>query len=223
MNFSDIRIPLVVAREACKREGVLIAPPLPYGISPCLRAPVIPSEARNLYFTAYPGTLSLRPETFAAVIREVIEGLLVQGFRRALVSNDHGGNTGLVSPLLVELGNPSRKLPAFGKVVHDLRAAPGGGCSGPGGGAAPVPRQLVGEFPLYPRGAGARGGEGTSGGPRHCRRCWLPGRAGRWLLRRTVPGSRRGDGAALCSSGGGDGGGAAGNVADSEWRIANDK
>jgi len=99
--LADIRIPLAVAREACKREGVLIAPPLPYGISP--------------YFTAYPGTLSLRPETFAAVVREVIEGLLAQGFRRVLVSNGHGGNTGLVSPLLVELGNahPEARISLF--------------------------------------------------------------------------------------------------------------
>ena len=48
--LADVRIPLAVAREACRREGVLIAPALPYGISP--------------QFTAYPGTLSLRPETF---------------------------------------------------------------------------------------------------------------------------------------------------------------
>jgi creatinine amidohydrolase len=99
--LTDIRIPLAVAREACQREGVLIAPPLPFGISP--------------YFTAYPGTLSLRPETFAAVVREVIEGLLAQGFRRVLVNNGHGGNTGLLSPLLVELGNvhPEARISIF--------------------------------------------------------------------------------------------------------------
>lgn len=98
---SDVRAPLAVAREACRREGVLIAPPLPYGISP--------------YFAAYPGTLSLRPETFVAVVRELIEGLLAQGFRRILVSNGHGGNTGLLIPLLVELGNdhPEARLALF--------------------------------------------------------------------------------------------------------------
>jgi creatinine amidohydrolase len=89
--LTDTLIPLEVAREACRREKVLVAPPLPYGISP--------------YFTAYPGTLSLSPETFAAVVREVIEGLLAQGFRRVLVSNGHGGNAGLLRPLLVEMSN----------------------------------------------------------------------------------------------------------------------
>ena len=99
--LADIRIPLAVAREACGREGVLIAPPLPFGISP--------------YFTAYPGTLSLRPETFAAVVQEVVEGLLVQGFRKVLVSNGHGGNSGLLDPLLIELSNahPDARLALF--------------------------------------------------------------------------------------------------------------
>lgn len=89
--LADIRIPLEVAKRACETEGVLIAPPVPYGISP--------------HFAAYPGTLSLRPETFARVVRELIEGLLLQGFRRVLISNGHGGNTGTLIPLLIELGN----------------------------------------------------------------------------------------------------------------------
>lgn len=87
--LTDIRVPLAVAQAACHIEKVLIAPPLPYGISP--------------YFTAYPGTISLRPETFAWVVREVIEGLVRQGFRRVLVSNGHGGNTGVLIPLMNEL------------------------------------------------------------------------------------------------------------------------
>jgi creatinine amidohydrolase len=99
--LTDVLIPLAVAREACKKEGVLIAPPLPYGVSP--------------YFTAYPGTLSLRPETFLQVVRELMEGLIAQGFRRVLVSNGHGGNTGLLAPLLVEVGNahPEARLALF--------------------------------------------------------------------------------------------------------------
>lgn len=89
--MTDVLIPMKVAETACQREQVLIAPALPYGITP--------------YFTAYPGTISLRPETMAAVVREVLEGLLAQGFRRVLVSNGHGGNTGLLTTVLIELGN----------------------------------------------------------------------------------------------------------------------
>ncbi len=88
--LSDIRAPLAIARAAAQIEHVLIAPPLPYGISPA--------------FAAYPGTISLRPETFALMVREVIGQVLAQGFRRVLVSNGHGGNTGTLTALLIEMG-----------------------------------------------------------------------------------------------------------------------
>jgi len=97
----DVKAPMAIAGEACRREGVLLAPAVPYGVSP--------------YFTAYPGTFSLRPETLAAVVRELVEGAIAQGFRRILVSNGHGGNTGVLVPLLVEIGNahPEAKLVIF--------------------------------------------------------------------------------------------------------------
>jgi creatinine amidohydrolase len=99
--LADIRVPLAIAEAACEREGVLIAPPLPYGISP--------------YFTAYPGTISLSPETFATVVREVLANLRRQGFRRILVSNGHGGNTGVLSSLISELNtaHPESKIAFF--------------------------------------------------------------------------------------------------------------
>jgi len=87
--LTDIRVPLAIARAACQRETVLIAPPLPYGISP--------------YFKAYPGTISLRVETFTLVVRETLEEIVRQGFRRILISNGHGGNTGVLIPLMVEV------------------------------------------------------------------------------------------------------------------------
>ena len=98
---ADIVVPLEIARQACRREGVLIAPPFAYGIS--------------TYFTAYPGTLSLSPETFAAVTRELLQGLLGQGFRRILVSNGHGGNTAVLDSLLEEMGraHPEAHLALF--------------------------------------------------------------------------------------------------------------
>jgi creatinine amidohydrolase len=89
--LSDIRAPLAIAQAACQQERVAIAPPLPFGISPA--------------FTAYPGTISLSAATFALVVREVIAEALRQGFRRVLVSNGHGGNTGVLRSLLAELAN----------------------------------------------------------------------------------------------------------------------
>jgi creatinine amidohydrolase len=67
-----------VAVEAAEPLGVPVLPALPYGVAP--------------YFTAYPGSLTLSPATYAAVLCELIGSLLEQGFRRFLLVNGHGGN-----------------------------------------------------------------------------------------------------------------------------------
>jgi creatinine amidohydrolase len=98
--LTDVRVPLEIAKAACDAEGVLIAPSLPFGISP--------------YFTAYPGTIGLKPETFVGVLREVLGGLIGQGFRRILVSNGHGGNTGVLVPVMIEISTQTgAKLELF--------------------------------------------------------------------------------------------------------------
>ena len=99
--LADIRVPVAIAEAACARENVVIAPPLSFGVSP--------------YFAAYPGTISLRPETFAIVVREILEELFRQGFKRILMSNGHGGNTGVLSPLIVETNNahPDARVALF--------------------------------------------------------------------------------------------------------------
>jgi creatinine amidohydrolase len=67
-----------VAVEAAEPLGIPVFPVLAYGITP--------------YFMAYPGTISLRMETYAAIIRDILDGLKRQGFRRILIVNGHGGN-----------------------------------------------------------------------------------------------------------------------------------
>src|SRR5215208_4505267 len=59
-----------------------------------LRVPVLPVLAYGLTpgFAAYPGSPSLTAETYLAVIRDLLESLHGQGFRRILVVNGHGGN-----------------------------------------------------------------------------------------------------------------------------------
>jgi creatinine amidohydrolase len=68
-----------VAAEAAEPLGVPVLPVLAYGITPG--------------FAAYPGSPSLRLETFVAVLRDLLESLWGQGFRRFLIANGHGGNT----------------------------------------------------------------------------------------------------------------------------------
>jgi creatinine amidohydrolase len=68
-----------VAVEAAEPLGVPVFPVIGYGITPTFRA--------------YPGTVSLRVETLIAIVRDVLGGLVEQGFRRILVVNGHGGNS----------------------------------------------------------------------------------------------------------------------------------
>ena len=67
-----------VAVEAAEPLGVPVFPALAYGISP--------------YFLAYPGSVSLRVDTYIAVVRDILDSLTTSGFRRILVVNGHGGN-----------------------------------------------------------------------------------------------------------------------------------
>lgn len=88
--LTDVRIPLALADAASGRTGVLVAPPVNFGVSP--------------YFLAYPGTLSLRASTLLDVVEDLARSAYGHGFRRILVLNGHGGNEG-VKARLYELAN----------------------------------------------------------------------------------------------------------------------
>src|SRR5204862_5742565 len=57
-----------VAVETAEPLGVPVLPVLPYGLTPT--------------FAAYPGSPTLRLETFVAVVRDLLESLYRQGFHR---------------------------------------------------------------------------------------------------------------------------------------------
>jgi creatinine amidohydrolase len=67
-----------VSVEAAEPTGVLVMPSLPYGLTP--------------YFAAYPGSPTLRVETYEALLADLVDSLVSQGFRRFLFVNGHGGN-----------------------------------------------------------------------------------------------------------------------------------
>jgi creatinine amidohydrolase len=67
-----------VAVEAAEPLGVPVLPVMPFGMAP--------------YFTAYPGSMSLRLSTYIEVMRDLLNCLELQGFRRIAVINGHGGN-----------------------------------------------------------------------------------------------------------------------------------
>ena len=68
-----------VSVEAAQPLGVPVFPVLPYGLTATFAA-------------GYPGSPTLRLETYAALLRELLDSLYAQGFSRFLLVNGHGGN-----------------------------------------------------------------------------------------------------------------------------------
>ena len=68
-----------VSIDAAEPLGVPVFPPVNYGITP--------------YFRAFPGTISLRLETFVKVVRDILDSMADHGFKRIVIVNGHGGNS----------------------------------------------------------------------------------------------------------------------------------
>jgi creatinine amidohydrolase len=166
---TDTRIPLALADAAGERTGVIVAPPIPFGVSPS--------------FTSYPGTISLPLRTFLGVVEEVVRGLHRQGFRRLVVINGHGGNDparGLLSEMVNELPGLRVSWYSWWQAPHVLAVAWEHGLQSHHGGAfeafsftrvAPLP---PGEKPtaepqeiLSAPDARRLYGDGVTGGPYH--------------------------------------------------------
>lgn len=67
-----------VAVDAAEPIGVPVFPAVAYGLTP--------------YFMGYPGTVTLTPDTYGRLLREILDSLYQHGFRRIAVVNGHGGN-----------------------------------------------------------------------------------------------------------------------------------
>ena len=84
---TDILISSHVAEAAAERAvergsvPIILAPPLPYGVSG--------------YHRAYGGTLAISIRTMLSVLEDLIDSVEIQGGRRLLLVNGHGGNRGI--------------------------------------------------------------------------------------------------------------------------------
>jgi creatinine amidohydrolase len=76
-------------------------------------------------FAAYPGSLTLRVETYVRVLADLLDSLYAQGFRRVLVVNGHGGNT----PARVRVVEWSGEHPDAQVIWHDWWSAPAVGAA----------------------------------------------------------------------------------------------
>ncbi len=68
-----------VAHDAAEPLGIPVFPTVNYGLTP--------------YFTAYPGTISLKMNTYLSLIGDILDNLAHSGFKRILLVNGHGGNS----------------------------------------------------------------------------------------------------------------------------------
>jgi len=93
--LADVKIPLALADAASQKTGVLVAPPVNFGVSP--------------YFLDYPGTLSLRVSTLLDLTEDILRSAYHQGFRRFLILNGHGGN----DPVRSRLNELANQLPGL--------------------------------------------------------------------------------------------------------------
>ena len=75
----DNILPEKLANDAVGSLGVPVFPVLPYGITP--------------YFRGYPGSVNIRVQTYLSMVRDILDAVYEQGFRRILIVNGHGGNT----------------------------------------------------------------------------------------------------------------------------------
>lgn len=100
----ELRTDIAIASEMARRLDAdlgdlsVLCPPLPYGVS-----------EHHMHFD---GTLTLRPESFMAVVSDVIDSLAAHGIQRVIIVNGHGGNM-----------DTSRLTARIALRDHDIRVA----------------------------------------------------------------------------------------------------
>ncbi|HWR81968.1 MAG TPA: creatininase family protein [Candidatus Deferrimicrobium sp.] len=75
---TDNVIPEALALRVADRINGLVAPTVSYGIT------------RSLY--RYPGGITLKPDTYASLVRDILSSLSDIGFKHVFIINGHGGN-----------------------------------------------------------------------------------------------------------------------------------
>ncbi len=82
-----------VAKDAASLTPAVVAPPICFGYSDS--------------FIGFEGSISIRPSTLAALLKDVITQLIGQGFRRYLLVNSHAGNDSIIDQVGQEIRRDS--------------------------------------------------------------------------------------------------------------------
>jgi creatinine amidohydrolase len=89
-SFEAVETAKLIAQKA----DVLVAPVVLAGLSS--------------HHMGFPGTITLTPETFEAVVYETAQSLIRHGFRKILIFNGHGGNAVSVAAIIQKINQTTR-------------------------------------------------------------------------------------------------------------------
>ncbi|MGH6881450.1 creatininase family protein [Hypericibacter sp.] len=93
-----------VARGVGDRTGAMVAPTISVGMAQ--------------HHLGFPGSMTLRPSTLIAVVRDMVESLSVHGFRRFFFLNGHGGNIATLTAAFSEIYAGASLAPASGTAAN---------------------------------------------------------------------------------------------------------
>lgn len=94
-NGADDTAPFAMAKTIAKRTNAMIAPTLPYGITGSLES--------------YPGAFQITEVVYRPFVKQILEGLVKNGFRNIIILNGHGGvQTAVIQSIASEIASERR-------------------------------------------------------------------------------------------------------------------
>src|SRR6202008_4017466 len=79
----------IIARGVGEKTGALVGPTIGIGMAQ--------------HHMAFPGSITLRPSTLVALLRDIVESLAVHGFERFYFINGHGGKRATIPVAFSEI------------------------------------------------------------------------------------------------------------------------